>query len=108
MINFLIVIVAIVSKPQNSAALLSVLHSCVDHIEKIIEYHSPSAAIIKPPPPLPPKPSHVSKPVLPPKPTTSVTPIPSTIATSDVKSSVSNKGWKIILIIISLLTNYSR
>lgn len=83
---------SIVSKPQNSAVLLSVLHSCVDHIEKIIEYHSPSAAAIKPPPPLPPKPSHVSKPVLPPKPTSaSVTPIPSTTTPLDVKSSVSHK-----------------
>ena len=67
--------IAIVSKPQNTAALLSLLHWCVDHIEKVIESHSPSA--IKPPPPLPPKPSHVSKPVLPPKPNT-ILPIPST------------------------------
>ncbi|CEP17989.1 hypothetical protein [Parasitella parasitica] len=61
---------SIVSKPQNAAALLSILHSCIGHIEKIMEYHTPSVAHKIAPPPLPPKPSHVSKPVLPPKPPT--------------------------------------
>ncbi|KAF1798514.1 ras guanine nucleotide exchange factor domain-containing protein [Mucor lusitanicus] len=64
---------SIVSKPQNSAALLSALHSCLDHIEKIMEYHSPTASASKIAPPLPPKPSHVSKPVLPPKPSPTTT-----------------------------------
>jgi hypothetical protein len=78
-IKILLCYLAIVSKPQNSTALLSILNSCVEHIEKIIEYHSPSATVVAKPPPLPPKPSHVNKPVLPPKPsstTSNVTPIP--------------------------------
>ncbi|KAI9331644.1 hypothetical protein BD770DRAFT_452907 [Pilaira anomala] len=59
----------IVSKPQNVSSLLSILHSCVDHIEKVIQYHLPNHKFT--PPPLPPNPTHVttSKPVLPPKPT---------------------------------------
>ncbi|KAK4515592.1 mitochondrial acyl carrier protein [Mucor velutinosus] len=73
---------SIVSKPQNSAALLSVLHSCIDHIGKVIEYHSPTASTSKIAPPLPPKPSHVSKPVLPPKPSTTTTRTTTPIPTS--------------------------
>ncbi|KAI8643987.1 ras guanine nucleotide exchange factor domain-containing protein [Parasitella parasitica] len=61
---------SIVSKPQNTAVLLSILRSCIDHVEKIMDHHSPTAANKIAPPPLPPKPSHVSKPVLPPKPST--------------------------------------
>ncbi|CAO3624974.1 unnamed protein product [Mucor fragilis] len=38
-----------------------------------MEYHSPTASTSKIAPPLPPKPSHVSKPVLPPKPSTTTT-----------------------------------
>lgn len=88
-------ILAIVSKPQNSAALLSILHTCVDHIEKIIEYHSPTTSKIAPPP-LPPKPSHVtnttcSKPVLPPKPTVAAANIPSPMTTT-MKRSFSVQG----------------
>ncbi|EPB89276.1 hypothetical protein HMPREF1544_03900 [Mucor circinelloides 1006PhL] len=87
---------SIVSKPQNSAALLSVLHSCIDHIEKIIEYHSPTASTSKIAPPLPPKPSHVSKPVLPPKPPTTTTnratpPIPSSANAIIMKRTLSAK-----------------
>jgi hypothetical protein len=74
--------IAIVSKPHNSTALISILHSCLDHIEKIMEYHSVASKIA--PPPLPPKPNHVSKPVLPPKPSTpaptrEIPPIPASI-----------------------------
>ncbi|KAI9359426.1 ras guanine nucleotide exchange factor domain-containing protein [Pilaira anomala] len=87
---------SIVSKPQNVSSLLSILHSCVDHIEKIIQYHSPNHKFT--PPPLPPKPTHVttSKPVLPPKPTSTnsklhpIIPTP-TVTTTLLKRSVSNK-----------------
>ncbi|KAG2205228.1 hypothetical protein INT47_009493 [Mucor saturninus] len=81
---------SIVSKPANSVALLSILHTCVDHIEKIMEYHSPTTKIA---PPLPPKPTHVSKPVLPPKPTSKLPPIPIPSKTTPLlmKRSVSNR-----------------
>ncbi|KAI9254712.1 ras guanine nucleotide exchange factor domain-containing protein, partial [Helicostylum pulchrum] len=83
---------SIVSKPQNATALLSILHTCVDHIEKIIEYHSPTSLGTKIAPPLPPKPTHVSKPVLPPKPTSKLPPIPTaSVTTPLLKRSVSNK-----------------
>lgn len=63
-------ILAIVSKPNNSDTLLTLLHSCVDYIDRIMDTHSLTSNTITKmvPPPLPPKPSHVSKPVLPPKP----------------------------------------
>ncbi|KAI8083561.1 ras guanine nucleotide exchange factor domain-containing protein [Thamnidium elegans] len=83
---------SIVTKPQNATALLSILHTCVDHIEKIIEYHSPTSLATKIAPPLPPKPTHVSKPVLPPKPTSKLPPIPTASVTAPLlKRSVSNK-----------------
>ncbi|KAI9487123.1 MAG: ras guanine nucleotide exchange factor domain-containing protein [Benjaminiella poitrasii] len=81
---------SIVSKPQNSDDLISVLHSCVDYIDNIIKQHS--AATKTGPPPLPPKPLHVvNKPVLPPKPTTT-TSIPIHTSTTMVtrQRSVSN------------------
>ncbi|KAI8889446.1 hypothetical protein K501DRAFT_170838 [Backusella circina FSU 941] len=63
---------SIVSKPRNYASLLSILHTCIDHIETIIDQHSPYPKMA---PPLPPKPSNVNgKPVLPPKPSA---PLPS-------------------------------
>ncbi|OBZ83764.1 Ras-specific guanine nucleotide-releasing factor RalGPS1 [Choanephora cucurbitarum] len=65
---------SVVSKPQDSTALISALHLCLDHIEKILEYHSVSAKV--PPPPIPPKPTLVGKPALPPKPSTVAAPVP--------------------------------
>ena len=88
-------LLAIVSKSQNSAALISILHSCIDHVEKIMEYHSPTA-LNKIAPPLPPKPSHVNKPVLPPKPSTTTTrttpPIPPSSNIIMMKRTMSAKG----------------
>lgn len=56
-----------------------------------MEYHSPTTKIA---PPLPPKPTHVSKPVLPPKPTSKLPPIPTPSKTTPLmmKRSVSNRG----------------
>lgn len=101
--------IAIVSKPQNAVALLSMLHTCVDHIERIIEYHSPSTTT-KIAPPLPPKPTHVSKPVLPPKPTSKLPPIPtpSKTTTLTMKRSVSNRGKrkkKLIFVMFDTINN---
>lgn len=88
-------LLAIVSKSQNSAALISILHSCIDHVEKIMEHHSPTA-LNKIAPPLPPKPSHVNKPVLPPKPSTTTTratpPIPPSSNIIMMKRTMSAKG----------------
>ncbi|KAI8386871.1 ras guanine nucleotide exchange factor domain-containing protein [Blakeslea trispora] len=78
---------SVVSKPQNSTALISVLHLCLDHIEKILEHHSVSAKA--PRPPIPPKPMHVSKPTLPPKPLTVTPPVP-VPSRSAVKRSLSD------------------
>lgn len=54
---------AIVSKPQHYDTFLCMLRTCVDEIERIVEYHSVSTRKA-PPPPLPPKPSASNKPVL--------------------------------------------
>lgn len=66
---------AIVSSPKQHAILISTIKSCLNHIEYIIETHSPKAISRQttgdskgPPPPLPPKPSRIQKPLVPPKP----------------------------------------
>ncbi|KAI8137088.1 ras guanine nucleotide exchange factor domain-containing protein [Fennellomyces sp. T-0311] len=69
---------SIVSQPKQYAALISAMHSCLSHIEVILETHSmnrissasePVHHAKAPPPPLPPKPSRIQKPSIPPKPT---------------------------------------
>ncbi|KAG0171126.1 hypothetical protein DFQ30_001492 [Apophysomyces sp. BC1015] len=65
--------IAIVSKPAQCAALLLNLRTCVTHIESILVKHAPcvaasSPSVIAAPPPLPPKPPRIQKPVLPRKP----------------------------------------
>ncbi|KAL7330716.1 hypothetical protein PS15p_205622 [Mucor circinelloides] len=67
---------SIISSPKQYASLLSSIKTCLQHIENIIETHSP--ATYNPisrqttgdqkRPPLPPKPSRMQKPVVPPKP----------------------------------------
>ncbi|KAG0934634.1 hypothetical protein G6F57_000518 [Rhizopus arrhizus] len=66
---------SIVSSPKQHAILISTIKSCLNHIEYIIETHSPKAISRQttgdskgPPPPLPPKPSRIQKPLVPPKP----------------------------------------
>lgn len=69
-------LLAIISSPKQYASLLSSIKTCLQHIENIIETHSP--ATYNPisrqttgdqkRPPLPPKPSRMQKPVVPPKP----------------------------------------
>ncbi|KAI7874898.1 ras GEF [Lichtheimia hyalospora FSU 10163] len=66
---------SIVSQPKQYTALISAVHTCLTHIEHIIDTHSPSKNQIPEPivpksprPPLPPKPSRIQKPVIPPKP----------------------------------------
>ncbi|RCH84532.1 hypothetical protein CU097_004024 [Rhizopus azygosporus] len=76
---------SIVSKPQNHEALLCILRTCIDQIEKIIEHHSISSNKSSPyPPPLPPKPSASnSKPVLPPKPTRPLPTMPALVVKTE-------------------------
>ncbi|KAK4515198.1 60S ribosomal protein L2 [Mucor velutinosus] len=67
---------SIISSPKQYASLLSSIKTCLQHIETIIETHSP--ATYNPisrqttgdqkRPPLPPKPSRMQKPAVPPKP----------------------------------------
>ncbi|KAI8993453.1 ras guanine nucleotide exchange factor domain-containing protein [Pilobolus umbonatus] len=67
---------AIISNPKQYLTLISSIKSCLTYIENIIDSHSPNKTSIpkqltgdKPPPPLPPKPSRINKPIIPPKPT---------------------------------------
>ncbi|KAI9271398.1 ras guanine nucleotide exchange factor domain-containing protein [Sporodiniella umbellata] len=66
---------SIVSSPKHHFALLSTLKICIDHLEHIIEIHSPKQISKQttndskaPPPPLPPKPLKGQRPLVPPKP----------------------------------------
>lgn len=72
-------LLAIISNPKQYLSLISSIKTCLTHIENIIENHSPSTYkpisthttgdSKAPPPPVPPKPIRMQKPVVPPKPT---------------------------------------
>ncbi|KAI7869201.1 ras guanine nucleotide exchange factor domain-containing protein, partial [Spinellus fusiger] len=74
---------SIIGQPRHYSVLITTMRTCLDHIEHIIHTHSPSpprtiarpaplsaqhTGDLKAPPPLPPKPSRMQKPILPPKP----------------------------------------
>ncbi|KAL0084006.1 ras guanine nucleotide exchange factor domain-containing protein [Phycomyces blakesleeanus] len=85
---------AIIGKPKNYSIVINTMRLCMDHIENMIERHSPAPPRTLPnqtrhppiiaqttgdskaPPPLPPKPSYIQKPVLPPKPARAIPPRP--------------------------------
>ncbi|KAI9031904.1 ras guanine nucleotide exchange factor domain-containing protein [Phycomyces nitens] len=84
---------AIIGKPKHYSTLISTMRLCMDHVESVIERHSPApprtinqtrhppivaqtTGDSKAPPPLPPKPSRMQKPVLPPKPARAIPPRP--------------------------------
>lgn len=69
----LILFLAIISIPKQHAILISAIKTCLLHIESIIESHSTISRQMtgeskQVPPPLPPKPTKIQKPLVPPKP----------------------------------------